>query len=159
MVNDRNAAIGCAMMRHRIDSTYLRYFVCNYGYSNVFGEQVYESGQVASKCKKKHPFYEGLCSTEIADTDFEKNLQIDQFHSTTPGIITLNPIIDSSKSDSNTIRHDDDEEDTNIFWRSIEESSEIPGAFSPNSALSLSQSQKIVFFILFTAYISNIFFL
>lgn len=158
MVNDRNAAVGCAMMRHRIDSNNLRYFVCNYGYSNVFGEQVYESGQVASKCVKKHAFYEGLCSTEIADTDFEKNPQIDQFHSTTPRIITLNPIIDSSGSDSNTIRHDD-EEDTNIFWRSIEDLSEMPGAISPNSALSLSQSHKIAIVILFTTYFSNIFFL
>lgn len=158
MVNDKNAAIGCSMIRHRMDSNNLRYFVCNYGYSNVFGEQVYESGQIASKCEEKHPFYEGLCSTEKADTDFGKNPQIDQFHPTAPGIIILNPIIDSSDSDSNIKRHDD-EEDTNIFWRSIEDLSEMPGAISPNSALSLSQSHKIAIVILFTTYFSNIFFL
>lgn len=64
MVNDKNNAVGCAMIRHQENGYKYRYFVCNYGYTNILQRPVYEKGATASKCKDRHPVYEGLCSTD-----------------------------------------------------------------------------------------------
>lgn len=64
MANDKNNAVGCALVHYQdIDYKY-NYFVCNYGYTNIPGEQVYESGKAASKCAKAHPDFKGLCYTK-----------------------------------------------------------------------------------------------
>lgn len=63
MVNDRNTAVGCAMVRFSEEKFKYRYLVCNYGYMNVIGKQVYESGTPASQCRERHSIYEGLCLT------------------------------------------------------------------------------------------------
>ena len=62
MVNDRNKVVGCAMMRYAEDAYKYRHFVCNYGYTNIVGNQVYESGSPASRCNERHGTYEGLCA-------------------------------------------------------------------------------------------------
>lgn len=62
MVNDKNNAVGCAMVRYQANGYKYNYLVCNYGYTNVLGQQVYESGQTASRCARRHPFYNGLCA-------------------------------------------------------------------------------------------------
>lgn len=62
MVNDKNNAVGCALVLHESNGYKMDYLVCNYGYTNVLGQQVYEPGWPASKCAKKHPFYKGLCA-------------------------------------------------------------------------------------------------
>lgn len=64
MVNDKNNAIGCAMIRHQERGFKYRYLVCNYGYTNILGRPVYEKGAAGSKCKERHPVYEGLCSAK-----------------------------------------------------------------------------------------------
>lgn len=64
MVNDKNNAVGCAMIRHQENGFKYRYLVCNYGYTNILGRPVYEKGPTGSKCSKRHPVYEGLCSTD-----------------------------------------------------------------------------------------------
>lgn len=63
MVNDRNTVVGCAMMRYAEDGYKYRQLVCNYGYTNIVGSQVYESGSPASQCRERHGIYEGLCAT------------------------------------------------------------------------------------------------
>lgn len=64
MVNDKNNAVGCAMVRYQENDFYYRYLVCNYGYTNILDRPVYEKGSAGSKCDERHPVYEGLCSTE-----------------------------------------------------------------------------------------------
>lgn len=64
MVSDKNNAIGCAMIRHKEGAFYYRYLVCNYGFTNILGEPVYTKGSAGCQCKKQHPVYEGLCSTD-----------------------------------------------------------------------------------------------
>ena len=64
MVNDKNNAVGCAMVRYQEGSFYYRYLVCNYGYTNILDRPVYKKGSTGSECKKQHPVYEGLCSTD-----------------------------------------------------------------------------------------------
>lgn len=64
MANDKNNAVGCAMIRHEEKGFKYRYLVCNYGYTNIFEQPVYEKGPTASKCTERHPIYEGLCSTK-----------------------------------------------------------------------------------------------
>lgn len=61
MVNDKNNATGCAMVRYQKNGFKTNYFVCNYAYTNVVGQQVYESGRAASKCKVRNTVYKGLC--------------------------------------------------------------------------------------------------
>lgn len=63
MVNDKNDAVGCAIIRFQRNVYKYHYFVCNYGYTNMRNEQVYEPGQAASKCEKINPHFKGLCYT------------------------------------------------------------------------------------------------
>lgn len=64
MVNDKNNAVGCAMIRHQEGGFKYRYLVCNYGFTNIYGQAVYEKGAPASKCVERHSIYEGLCSAK-----------------------------------------------------------------------------------------------
>lgn len=61
MVNDKNNAVGCAMVRYREKGVSTDYLVCNYGYTNVIGQRVYESGRTASKCRIRDLIFKGLC--------------------------------------------------------------------------------------------------
>lgn len=63
MVNDKNDAVGCAMVRFQRNGFKYNYFVCNYGYTNMLKEPVYKKGKTASKCKTVHKKYKGLCSS------------------------------------------------------------------------------------------------
>lgn len=64
MVNDKNNAMGCALIRYQEDGYYYYYLVCNYSFTNIYERPVYESGAAGSKCKKPHPIYSGLCSAD-----------------------------------------------------------------------------------------------
>lgn len=60
MMNDRNYAVGCAMVRDREDSLRFDHLICNYGYATS-RKPVYEKGSAASRCRERHSNYEGLC--------------------------------------------------------------------------------------------------
>ncbi|XP_055304330.1 antigen 5 like allergen Cul n 1-like [Sitodiplosis mosellana] len=60
MMNDRNSAVGCAMIRSQEDGLKFDHLVCNYGYATN-RKPVYERGSAASRCKERHSTYEGLC--------------------------------------------------------------------------------------------------
>lgn len=64
MINDKNNAVGCASSKYYSKGNYYRYLVCNYGFTNVFTQSVYEQGATASKCVKRHSVYQGLCSPD-----------------------------------------------------------------------------------------------
>lgn len=92
MVNDKNDAVGCAIIRfqRKMYDGYVykyHYFVCNYGYTNMRNEQVYEPGRAASKCKKTNPHFKGLCYTS-ADIE-NPNLASSLSHSLHILIVTI----------------------------------------------------------------------
>lgn len=66
MANDRNYAVGCAMIRGQEDGLKYDYLVCNYGYATT-RKPVYERGSAASRCRERHSTYEGLCRSSNDD--------------------------------------------------------------------------------------------
>lgn len=64
MVNDKNNAVGCALIKYQQKGNFYHYLGCNYGFTNVLTRPVYENGPAGSKCVKKHPVYKGLCSKD-----------------------------------------------------------------------------------------------
>lgn len=73
MANQRSDRVGCALVRwHRSTSAvYYTYLVCNYSYTNVNAEQVYEAGAPCSDCPTGTACsreYAGLCAETTAAT-------------------------------------------------------------------------------------------
>lgn len=64
MVNDKNNAVGCGVSRYQQNGYKYYYLVCNYSFTNILEQAVYEIGPTASKCKKPHSVYKGLCSAD-----------------------------------------------------------------------------------------------
>lgn len=64
MVNEKNNAVGCAVSRYQQNGYKYHYLVCNYSFTNILEQAVYEKGPAASKCKKPHQVYKGLCSAD-----------------------------------------------------------------------------------------------
>lgn len=70
MISDRSMAVGCASLKykHRDKKGRLRnylYFVCNYAYANMVGEETYKPAQTPGEgCTKKNKIkkYKALCS-------------------------------------------------------------------------------------------------
>lgn len=70
MISDKSMAVGCAALKYKHKDNgqlyaYI-YFVCNYAYANMGGEQTYKPAKKGDApghgCKKMHPKIKGLCS-------------------------------------------------------------------------------------------------
>lgn len=64
MVNDKNNALGCALIRHQYGGFKYHYFACNYSFTNILQQRVYQPGPPTSRCRRQHPVYTGLCSAD-----------------------------------------------------------------------------------------------
>ncbi|XP_062553204.1 antigen 5 like allergen Cul n 1-like [Armigeres subalbatus] len=64
IVSDRTSKVGCSMVSYvRSPFTY-KYFVCNYGLTNIVNQPVYAAGNACSGCTTGcNANYPGLCST------------------------------------------------------------------------------------------------
>lgn len=62
MVNEKNIAVGCAILRQRKGRQTSQLMACNYAYTNVYNKPVYRNGKTGSKCKKgRNKMFKGLC--------------------------------------------------------------------------------------------------
>lgn len=64
MMKENSCFVGCCAVRWvSSDKTY-QYWVCNYSYSNMLDQPVFERGETASKCTEgPHEYYTGLCAS------------------------------------------------------------------------------------------------
>lgn len=67
MVNDKNVAVGCAVIGFSRDQNNLQmkyiHMTCNYAYTNMLNQPVYKSGASCSKCTTGcNASYGGLCN-------------------------------------------------------------------------------------------------
>lgn len=63
MINEKNIAVGCAILRKRENGYISQLMACNYAYMNMLGKPVYRDGKTASECKTgRNPNFKGLCS-------------------------------------------------------------------------------------------------
>jgi Cysteine-rich secretory protein family len=74
MASDRINNVGCAMSRYSDKwnpSMKTSFFVCNYSFSTVYNEPVYQSGGAAERCRTgNNPQWSGLCSADEAVTPY-----------------------------------------------------------------------------------------
>ncbi|XP_050092134.1 scoloptoxin SSD552-like [Anopheles aquasalis] len=62
IVSDRTTRIGCAMQTWEEGLWRTVYFVCNYSFTNIVGQQVYTAGPTGAHCSAGlDPTYPGLC--------------------------------------------------------------------------------------------------
>ncbi|XP_037814055.1 antigen 5 like allergen Cul n 1-like [Lucilia sericata] len=63
MVQEKNMAVGCAILRQRSNGQTMQLMTCNYSYTNILGSAVYRHGRTASKCTTgRNPNFKSLCS-------------------------------------------------------------------------------------------------
>ncbi|KAM7348174.1 venom allergen-1-like [Cochliomyia hominivorax] len=63
VVNEKNIAVGCAILRQTKGRKTTQLMTCNYAYTNVIGKPVYRSGRTASKCRTgRNRRFKALCS-------------------------------------------------------------------------------------------------
>jgi hypothetical protein len=63
MVIDKTKRVGCGMTKHVNANGYNWEFGCDYSFTNIIDQPVYEVGTTASKCSKgKSSVYQGLCN-------------------------------------------------------------------------------------------------
>ncbi|KAG5683322.1 hypothetical protein PVAND_012608 [Polypedilum vanderplanki] len=69
LVNDRANEFGCAVVQFSDSEWKTSILVCDYSLTNMIGEKVYESGEIASKCTTGvNNKFEALCSeNEVVD--------------------------------------------------------------------------------------------
>ncbi|XP_011181980.2 antigen 5 like allergen Cul n 1 [Zeugodacus cucurbitae] len=83
LVADRAHRVGCAAIRYRdpSDINFMKLLMtCNYDYTNILGEPVYQSGLAASKCVYKiSEKYPSLCDWKDAVYDYssEESVEVD----------------------------------------------------------------------------------
>lgn len=81
VVADRAHRVGCAAIRYRDpnqinDMKFL--FTCNYDFTNLFDEPVYQSGPTASKCVYKiSEKFPGLCEWKDAVYDYDSEESVE----------------------------------------------------------------------------------
>lgn len=72
LIHEKANRVGCAIAQFQGAKGKTTYMVCNYSYSTIKGEKVYESGEAASKCEKGiNENYSALCS-ETEEIDWNK---------------------------------------------------------------------------------------
>ncbi|XP_065365454.1 antigen 5 like allergen Cul n 1-like [Calliphora vicina] len=63
MVQEKNIAVGCAILRQTVNGQIMQLMTCNYAYTNIIGKPVYRDGKTASKCTTgRNPRFKALCS-------------------------------------------------------------------------------------------------
>lgn len=63
IVTDRATEVGCAIARYTEKQWKTSLLACNYAFTNLIGEKVYVSGEMASECTTGvNPDYQALCS-------------------------------------------------------------------------------------------------
>ncbi|XP_050329155.1 antigen 5 like allergen Cul n 1 [Bactrocera neohumeralis] len=82
LVADRAHRVGCAAIRYRdpSDINYMKLLMtCNYDYTNILGEPVYQSGLAASKCIYKiSEKYPSLCDWKDAVYDYSSEESVEE---------------------------------------------------------------------------------
>ncbi|KAI8120339.1 Venom allergen 3 [Lucilia cuprina] len=75
MVQEKNMAVGCAILRQTSNGQTMQLMACNYAYTNILGSAVYRDGSTASKCTTgRNPNFKSLCSFK------EKSINIQMFN-------------------------------------------------------------------------------